>query len=276
MKNSCLIHVPNDNVVIIRESFINITGDKNAGILLSYFEYWHNVKINMNVKNIHLNDVAEMHGEEGTQDISTLQYHTTAEIVEQSLGLLNKKSIPKAREVLKKLGFISEHKNPNPKYKFDKTIFFKLEIDAINNAIVNWGSSYTPKGVTVAPKRDHGNTQKDRAITETTSETTSEIKEKTYKKKNKPQKIYSVEFEEAWQAYGRKGSKKSAFKEWEKLTEEEKEKIETNIPIYRKSVSARKFMKDFERYLKHGTFEGEHKNNEKPTNKWADNPDMPF
>ena len=77
-----------------------------------------------------------------------------------------------------------------------------------------------------------------------------ENKDITYKPKNN----YSSDFEIAWEMYQRKGSKKLAYVEWKKLTDEEKEKAKNHIPNYIQSNEP-KYLKDFERYLKHGTFE---------------------
>lgn len=61
-------------------------------------------------------------------------------------------------------------------------------------------------------------------------------------------------FEKCWLAYNRKGHKKDALKQWNKLKDDDKEKIVKHIPFYVKS-NERKYLKDFERYLSHRTFE---------------------
>ncbi len=141
MKNSAVTHIKNDSIVVVRKSFldicevrnpdgsINSRASKSAGILLSYFEYWHNVKVNMASKAKALNDVSERHGDARKRDESLLQFHTTEEIMSECLGLLSLKGIKAGREVLVNLGFLSEHKNPNPKYKFDNTVFYLLHAD---------------------------------------------------------------------------------------------------------------------------------------------------
>ena len=70
----------------------------------------------------------------------------------------------------------------------------------------------------------------------------------------KGKNIYPSDFEIAWEMYQRKGSKKLAYVEWKKLPDEEKEKAKNHIPNYIQSNEP-KYLKDFERYLKHGTFE---------------------
>ena len=61
-------------------------------------------------------------------------------------------------------------------------------------------------------------------------------------------------FEKLWEEYGRKGSKKNALNQWNKLTDEDFEKIEKHIPFYIKSNDFI-YLKDFERYLRHRMFE---------------------
>lgn len=75
------------------------------------------------------------------------------------------------------------------------------------------------------------------------------------KKESKKQIIqYTSEFEKAFIATGRKGSKKNAFKRWLTLSEEDKEKVFAHIPFYYKS-NDRQFLKDFEGYLNGRYFE---------------------
>ena len=61
-------------------------------------------------------------------------------------------------------------------------------------------------------------------------------------------------FEACWIAYRRKGSKKAANAEWDRLTEEERNKVLPHIPHYNDSKDF-KYRKDFERYLKYRVFE---------------------
>jgi len=163
MQTSELIHLEKDMLVIVRKSFIDITGSIEAGILLSYFEYWHNIKVEQNKKNAELNKIAEQHGEKGMQDTTLLQFHTMEEIQQQTLGLLSIKKIRKARKILKDLGFIEEYKNPNPRYKFDNTIFYKLNVKKVNNALLKLrkvkSSSSGQNGTTVVSKWHDGSVQ---------------------------------------------------------------------------------------------------------------------
>ena len=69
------------------------------------------------------------------------------------------------------------------------------------------------------------------------------------------EKAYSEEFDELWEAYGRKGSKKLAYEEYKKLSTNDISKAKEHIPKYVQAHKGREvYMKDFERYLKHGTY----------------------
>lgn len=61
-------------------------------------------------------------------------------------------------------------------------------------------------------------------------------------------------FEDLWLMYERKGSKAAAKKEFAKLTEEEIATIRQHIPAYLESRPERQYRQDFERYIKHKTF----------------------
>ena len=174
MKTSSVKHLDNDDIVVVRKSFIDVCGDKDAGILLSYFVYWNDIKIAMNMKNKKLNEVAEIHGDKGMNDVSMYQYHTSDEIAKQTLGILSRRGITEGRKKLRELGFISEHKNPNPQYKFDNTRYFLVHANIINDALTSLNHSYTHSGETVVPVRLNGPTELETIRAETTTETTTE------------------------------------------------------------------------------------------------------
>jgi hypothetical protein len=67
---------------------------------------------------------------------------------------------------------------------------------------------------------------------------------------------YPPDFDLAWELYKRKGSKKLALTEWNNLTDDEKTKVQNHIPAYIANTEP-KYVKDFERYLKHGKYESE-------------------
>lgn len=132
MKNSCIKKLSNVRIAIEREDYLAITGDKAAGLLLSFFEYWHNIKLEQSLKAKTQNDVAEKHGDDRSQDESLYQFHTAEDLQHALLGLVGRPAVKKGVKILKDLGFISIHKNPNPKYKFDNTKHFLLHPRQVN------------------------------------------------------------------------------------------------------------------------------------------------
>ena len=136
MRESSVQKTPQSRVLVIREDFLSICdNDLKASVLLSILTYWHDVKIEMREKNKQLNDIAERHGENREQDETLLQFHTEKEIAEMSFGILNKKTVRSAKQFLIEKGFISIHRNPNPRYSFDNTTFFQLIPEEVNIAL---------------------------------------------------------------------------------------------------------------------------------------------
>lgn len=61
-------------------------------------------------------------------------------------------------------------------------------------------------------------------------------------------------FERCWVAYGRKGAKKVAKSQWDRMSDEQRATAESHIPYYVGSRE-RVYCKDFERYLRDRVFE---------------------
>lgn len=61
-------------------------------------------------------------------------------------------------------------------------------------------------------------------------------------------------FERCWKAYNRKGAKKVAKSQWDRLPAEARMQAERHIPFYTASRE-RVYCKDFERYLRDRVFE---------------------
>ena len=179
----------NDKLLIFRESYMEICGDIGSAFLLSYLGYWHDIKSEQVKKHGHLNDVAEAHGDGRYNEEHLYQYHSVKELHSEMFGIVAVKKIASARKNLIEKGFISEHKNPNPKYKFDKTVFFLVHPEKIEESLEilkksssrqndvtpeNNDSSLRQNGITVTSECRDGNVNMPRTITETTSEITSE------------------------------------------------------------------------------------------------------
>jgi hypothetical protein len=133
MKNSIIRHPKRHPLILIHKWQIEACdGDRCAAALLSFFEYWHNIKLDAALKARQANDVAEVHGDKRVQDESLYQFHNEKEL-EEGIMLYGKTSIGESLKLLVKKKFISIHKNPSERYKFDRTrhfLFHSVEVQA--------------------------------------------------------------------------------------------------------------------------------------------------
>ncbi len=294
IQTSSITHIKKDAILIIRESYIDLCDDRNAGILLSYFEYWHNIKIGMIAKNKQMNDTAERHGYERNQDETHLQFHTKQEIYEQCMKIVSYSGIVSGRKKLVELGFISEQRNPNPKYKFDNTVFFRLHTDKINNALnakypteqngtTDNDDSCTSKETKQHDSRDGSSRraiqndstsdtkQSDerddslRTIPETTTETTTETTPKTTPKKRTTDPEIIAKFNIFWDQYDKKTGRPKCYKKFISLKNSDIEHILKHVPEYVQSTPDKKFRKNPLTYLNNESWNDEIINNKKLT-----------
>lgn len=192
MKTSCVIHPDCEPMIIVRKWQIDFcNGSRSAAALLSFFEYWHNIKLEQSKKAKFQNNIANLHHDTGCQDESLYQFHTLEEL-EEGVLLYSKDAINTGLKALVDKKVISIHKNPNPKYAFDRTRYFLFYPEVLNSWLIH--NRFTPKNAIVEkPNIDFGNPQtvsgnpttvmgksadRDmearRTITEITSKTTSE------------------------------------------------------------------------------------------------------
>jgi hypothetical protein len=81
------------------------------------------------------NDIAEKHGDKRVHDESLYQWHTMDDLQTELLGLYGSNKIRESRKELIELGIISEHKNPNSNYNFDRTVYFIFYPDIVTKLI---------------------------------------------------------------------------------------------------------------------------------------------
>ena len=184
MKSSCISHDKREPLIIIRKSYVELCSNNHcAAALISYFEYWHNIKLDMQSRAEKANAVAVNHGDEPTQDTSLLQFHTADDLVNGMVGLFKIAKIRDAIELLKSLKIISVHKNPNPRYKFDNTRYFLFNPDMTKKTYrhdensISYDENNT-RSVENDGRDNENNTrsvENDTTITETTTETTTDI-----------------------------------------------------------------------------------------------------
>lgn len=198
MESSCIDHPAKEPLIIVRQwQLVACDGDRTAAALMSFFEYWHNVKLDHARQAKVYNRTAEKHGDEPTQYDGLVQWHTTEDI-ERGILIFKASSIAKGIAILVEKGFLSVFKNPNPRYAFDKTRHFLFLAENVNDwlsrykngeidrELKNKGScrENTSRSIenTSRPIENTG------AIPETTSETTSEttLSERASERKNFP------------------------------------------------------------------------------------------
>lgn len=135
-QTSCINHPSGSHFVVIYDWQVTLCeGNTTTAALLSFFERWHNIKLAMRPKNIQSNNVAASHGDERSQDETTLQFHSEQELIDGIQSIGKRDSIRKAIKWLESKGFISIHSNPNKRYAFDKTRYFQFYPDLINEWI---------------------------------------------------------------------------------------------------------------------------------------------
>lgn len=173
MRTTCIAHPENEPLVMFRQWQVEACNNNYcAAALLNYFEYWHTIRLNQVTRSARQNEIAEIHGDEGTQDTSLYQFHNEEELEDGILNLYKKDTIAKAVKLLEELGFITVHRNPNPRYKFDKTRYFLFLPDNVNRWLKNRSSS--PKNRSQSTKKRGRSSKNQSAITEITSEITDQ------------------------------------------------------------------------------------------------------
>jgi hypothetical protein len=176
MKTSCIHQPANEPLVIIRQWQIEFSdGNTTAAALLSFFEYWHNVKLDAAKQNQKANDVAAAHGEQPSEETSLYQWHTEDDLAAGIMGIAKSpKTIAAALNILVEKGAISIHRNPSPRFKFDNTRHFLFYPDVVNSWLENRSGNFTLPSSKNAPRQGKKGLRSGKN-TETISEITPEI-----------------------------------------------------------------------------------------------------
>lgn len=133
MKSSCITQPANNHYIQVSEWQIKFCNNNYcAALVLSHFIRWHNWKLNHDDYYKKINNIAEMHGDGRPNNQNAYLFFTTDEISEGILGFFGKSTIHIALQLLQELGVITVHKNPNPRYHFDKTKYFMFYPEICN------------------------------------------------------------------------------------------------------------------------------------------------
>jgi hypothetical protein len=215
MRSSCISHPNSEPLIIIRKWQIEFCeGNQCAAALLSFLEYWHNIRLEQSQKAEQENTIQKLHGDPPTQNESLIQFHT-AEDLEAGILIFKRKAIADAIDLLEKKGVIFVMRNPNPRYKFDRTRHFLFKPKVIMEWLKVTGR-LSQNGLSSAQKGSRSD-KKGQAI----PETTTEIKDppalfdlESNQIKLPPKPPWPEGFEDFWFAYPahRRGDKKKTAK----------------------------------------------------------------
>jgi len=256
MKTTCINHPTQERILLIRQWQIEFCdGNHCAAALLNFFEYWHNIKLEMSEKNRQANRISEAHGDENIQDESLYQFHNNEELQAGILGIYGKTKIVEALNLLQEKGVISIHKNPNPRYHFDQTnhfIFYPEIINEylfhrseMNNGVFKNGN-WLAKNEHSSFKNEQSPFRSEQAIPEITTKITSEITSTNNNNSclNSRNGICQEDFERFWKKLPAKMKvgKKNAFRHFKASVKTQKdfENLEGALENYKQSERFRK------------------------------------
>jgi hypothetical protein len=137
MRTSSIRHPANEPLIIIRQWQLKFCGGNTiAAALMSFFEYWYNIKFAERRKRTE----AGIEPPEDNHDL--LQHHNIKDLVNGIMHMAkHKETIGAAIDLLVKNGVITIHKNPSPRYSFDNTRFFLFHPNVVNEWL---DSEYIP------------------------------------------------------------------------------------------------------------------------------------
>jgi hypothetical protein len=177
-KSSCIQHPAQAALVILRDEYLQICeGHHCAAMLLSVFEYWHNIKLG-NLEQVEMDSaIAEKTGVAAEQSGELWVYKTQANLKADLLGLFGESKVLSATRLLIKLGFVSTR--TNPRYAWDHTTQYLFYPSKVQSAITQKyvvpsrkSKQSSARNYAIKDPKSKG------TIPETTTETTAKIKEK--------------------------------------------------------------------------------------------------
>jgi len=134
-RTNCIQHRPKTPLVILHQDYLDICDNNTpAAILLKILEYWTDVKF-ASQKQVEVEN--KIRGKESLSpiDYDLWIYKTHQEFMEDSLGLLKEYQVRDGLKVLLDKRYIS--KRNNPKYQWDRTLQYRVNISIVQNALNN-------------------------------------------------------------------------------------------------------------------------------------------
>ena len=128
MRTSCITHPAKEHFLVIHQWQIKACdGNACAAALLSFFEGWHNTRLDIVEQSQNVTD--------NTMLAETLWQNHTEEEIEKGIFIYKRTAIAQAIKLLEDKGFIQRGKNPDKRYSFDRTRFFLFNADIVNEWI---------------------------------------------------------------------------------------------------------------------------------------------
>jgi hypothetical protein len=161
----------------IRQDLIAVCSEapdpRCAGAILGLFEYWTRVKLAHKTQAEIDNAIARKERVEPTQDTSLWVYKTEQEMRTETLNLFGPLKLRDNREWLVEKGYLE--KRNNPKFRWDRTLQFRLNISAVQLALDSLNCRLDAAELTDgASELPDGSGETAGTIPETTTQTTTE------------------------------------------------------------------------------------------------------
>ena len=136
MKSSCVRIPENNRYIQIHEWQINFCKNSHcAALLLSFFVNWHDWKLKNDQYYFKANNISESHGDGRPHSEKAYLFFTMEDFIEGTMNFYGKNAINEALQLLVSLNVLTTHKNPNPRYYFDKTKYFQFYPSVCNHWI---------------------------------------------------------------------------------------------------------------------------------------------
>lgn len=118
---------------VLREDLLSIVGNYKEAIILNQFIYWSDKVVDADKLIEKENEIARKHGEPEREPLYGWMYKTAEELADEVMLGLSAVQMRRYIKALVDYGFIYERKNP--KYKWDRTLQYRVNLVAIAKAL---------------------------------------------------------------------------------------------------------------------------------------------
>lgn len=157
---SCLSRAKNEKFRTFKQSHIEFCeGNFCAAGIIDLFDKVHRYVLTRKEENKKENVIAENHGDMPIHSEHLLKAIRIPDFQEYLIGMFSDKTIRTALKLLTEKKIISSHKNPNPKYRFDKRNHYQFHPEVFNSWL---GSRDGKKGTSMVEDLPHRSGKSDR------------------------------------------------------------------------------------------------------------------